>query len=146
MDRNCNTEINITNNFELKKFYHINGKVEGQNKTECYEYHQLRPDRIYRIFNFVSGKIHGKYYEFHTNGKIYTMCNYNNGNIEGPFRQYYASGKRYTSCNFVNNKIHGEYIEYYENGNIKMRHQYVNGVDIDNEPIIYTTKSVLKFY
>jgi antitoxin component YwqK of YwqJK toxin-antitoxin module len=119
--------INITNNFELKKFYTINGKVEG----EYIEYHNMRPEKIYKQCKFVNGLIHGKYYEYHTNNKIYTMCNYINGKIEGSFRQYYSSGKQYRICNYINNNIHGEYKEYYnshdDNRKLKIICNYNNG-------------------
>jgi antitoxin component YwqK of YwqJK toxin-antitoxin module len=121
--------INITDNLGLKKFYKINGKVDG----EYIEYHELRPDKIFIQCNFVNGLIHGNYYEYHTNNKIYTMCNYINGKIEGPFRQYYSSGKQYRKCDYVNNNIHGEYKEYYNlNSNnhkkLKIICNYNNGL------------------
>jgi len=120
--------IDTMYNLEFKKFYKVNGKIEG----EYSEYHNLRPDKIFIKCNFVNGEIHGKYYEFHTNDKIYTMCNYVNGKIEGPFRQYYSSGKQYRVCNYINNKIHGEFREYHKsngdnNGQVKIVCNYNNG-------------------
>jgi hypothetical protein len=50
---------------------------------------------------YVNGKEHGKYIEYHANGNKRIICEYKDGKEHGKYIEYHANGNKRVECNYV---------------------------------------------
>ncbi len=77
----------------------------------------------------VHGKRHGKWMEWHGNGKVKSIEELAYTILEGEAKYFYPSGKKKVETNYRKGKHQGLYVEYYDNvdNNEKRKGNHING-------------------
>jgi len=70
-------------------------------------------------FDEITGKNHGVYKCFHSDGQLYVIYEYDQGNVNGPSLSWDTSGQKLTEYHYRYGRLHGKCIVY--NNGIKSR-------------------------
>lgn len=78
-------------------------------------------NRVKRLrYKCVDKKKHGKYLEYHKNGKKKFFLHYESGIRNGICIVWWGNGNRKLICNYKNGKINDKLTRWHENGLLKM--------------------------
>ena len=75
-------------------------------------------DTLRSIQQYISGKDHGKWTFFFSNGDIETSGKFNNGKRVGKWKYYHSNGKIKQISRYRNGEKYGNWLNYDKNGNL----------------------------
>jgi|GEM_PF-5472920 len=74
-----------------------------------------------------SGRRHGPYSEWYSNGQIHIHTEYVNGQLHGPYLEWFENHQPRIFTAYVNGDKHGEYKQWYQNDQLALHYQFSNG-------------------
>jgi len=99
----------------------INYHLEERNEICKHYNHKIK----YFVIKH-TGKKHGLYESWYSNGQKSDQINYQNGKFHGLYESWYKNGQKYDQLNYQNGEKHGLYESWYENGQKEEQIDYQN--------------------
>lgn len=103
---------------ENKNCNYVDGKLHGSYK----EWHNK--NILYKETTYVDGKLHGEYKQWHENGKICKETTYVDGKLHGSYKTWRDNNIPSINTTYVDGKLHGLYEEYRGTGEKKYHGRY----------------------
>ena len=131
--------------------YYDNGNIEEEYfqmnglKHGLFTLYEHYGDIKIRTIEYVEGKKHGTYKEYHRRSNdVFYICQYNDNIKVGQAIFYHENGGIDNICSYENGKISGMRYWYYENGNLLQSCNYVDGMR-QGECTIYKPDGTIKY-
>jgi len=68
--------------------------------------------------------LHGKYQEWHPNGRLFLEATFKKGVLHGIVKVFHKNGNLHERCRFIRGRIHGNYLVCYDNGKSRVSYEF----------------------